>query len=68
MIVSFIIGALIFGYAGWALYRYVQKTKEGKCIGCSTQESCSVSCACTPSLPSTQDASHTVPNKETEVT
>jgi hypothetical protein len=58
VIVSIIIGALIFGYAGWALYRSVQKAKEGKCSGCSSQASCSASCACTSSLSSTENSSH----------
>ncbi|MFD0715334.1 FeoB-associated Cys-rich membrane protein [Paenibacillus sp. GCM10027626] len=44
MIPSIIIGVLIFGYAGFSLYRFVQKSKAGKCAACSLNKSCSSSC------------------------
>ncbi|MEH7451046.1 FeoB-associated Cys-rich membrane protein [Gottfriedia acidiceleris] len=44
MIVNIIIGALIFGYAGWTLLRYVKKTKKGKCGSCSIAKTCSSNC------------------------
>ncbi|MBC8081365.1 MAG: FeoB-associated Cys-rich membrane protein [Gorillibacterium sp.] len=40
MIFSIIMGVLIFGFAGWALYRSIQKGKQGKCAGCSIAKTC----------------------------
>lgn len=40
MIVNIVIGTLIFAYAAWTLYRFIQKSKKGKCSGCSEEESC----------------------------
>lgn len=40
MIVNFIIGALIFAYAGWSLYKFIKQSKEGKCAGCSELKNC----------------------------
>ncbi|RSD29238.1 FeoB-associated Cys-rich membrane protein [Mesobacillus subterraneus] len=45
MIANLLIGSSIFGYAGWALYRFIQKSKQGKCAACSIQDSCSSSCS-----------------------
>ncbi|WP_410513973.1 FeoB-associated Cys-rich membrane protein [Paenibacillus sp. BR2-3] len=39
MINVLIIG-LIFGYAGWILYRHVQKGKKGACSGCDKGKTC----------------------------
>ncbi len=47
MIANFVIGTVIFGYAGWALVRYIQKSKKGKCAACDVNKSCSSSC-CSP--------------------
>ncbi|MCM3125353.1 FeoB-associated Cys-rich membrane protein [Mesobacillus sp. AQ2] len=44
MIANILIGGAIFGYAGWAFYRFIKKSKEGKCAACSIQSSCSSSC------------------------
>jgi len=44
MIASIVIGAAIFGYAGWALTRFIKKSKKGKCAACSLNESCSSEC------------------------
>lgn len=30
----------VFGYAGWALYRSIRKSKEGKCAACSSKKTC----------------------------
>jgi hypothetical protein len=35
-----IIGVLIFGYAGWMLFRFVRKSKKGTCASCSINASC----------------------------
>lgn len=40
MIANIVIGGLIFGYAGWALWRFIKKSKEGKCAACSAKKSC----------------------------
>jgi radical SAM protein with 4Fe4S-binding SPASM domain len=45
MLVNIIIGGAIFGYAAWAFYRFIQKSKEGKCAACSIQSSCSSNCS-----------------------
>jgi len=45
MIVNIIIGGLIFGYAGWALYKFIKKSKQGKCAACSVKNSCNTSCS-----------------------
>ncbi|WP_047154438.1 FeoB-associated Cys-rich membrane protein [Aneurinibacillus tyrosinisolvens] len=44
MIANLAIGALIFGYAGWALFRFVKKSKQGKCASCSMNKSCQAAC------------------------
>ncbi|MFN7249388.1 MAG: FeoB-associated Cys-rich membrane protein [Anaerobacillus sp.] len=43
MIASIIIGIVIFSYAAWSLYKFIKKSKAGKCSGCSEGTSCSVS-------------------------
>lgn len=43
MILSIVIGILIFGYAGWTLYRFMKRSKQGKCPACSLSDSCSSS-------------------------
>lgn len=48
MIFSIIAVVLIFGYAGWTVYRYVQKSKEGKCAGCSLAETKACGCGDKP--------------------
>ena len=37
---SFIIGAAIFGYATWALVKFINKSKKGKCAACDLEKSC----------------------------
>jgi radical SAM protein with 4Fe4S-binding SPASM domain len=44
MLLNFIIGAAIFGYAAYALLRFFKKAKEGKCAGCDVKSSCQSSC------------------------
>ncbi|MGD8190970.1 FeoB-associated Cys-rich membrane protein [Brevibacillus ginsengisoli] len=39
-----LIGTVVFGYAGWTLYRHVKKSKQGACSSCSQNKNCSVSC------------------------
>ncbi|MDF2902869.1 MAG: virus attachment p12 family protein [Bacillus sp. (in: firmicutes)] len=40
MIVNFLIGGAIFGYAVWALVRFINKSKQGKCAACSLSDGC----------------------------
>ncbi|MFM9278609.1 FeoB-associated Cys-rich membrane protein [Paenibacillus jiagnxiensis] len=47
MLVSIVIGILVFGYAGWTIAAYVRRTKAGKCAGCSLSDSCGAS-QCSP--------------------
>ncbi|RUT33545.1 FeoB-associated Cys-rich membrane protein [Paenibacillus zeisoli] len=44
MVASIVIGAAIFGYAGWTLTSYIRKTKKGKCASCSLAKSCVTAC------------------------
>ncbi|WP_428909403.1 FeoB-associated Cys-rich membrane protein [Niallia sp. Krafla_26] len=44
MVANIIIGTAIFGYAGWTLLRHIKKSKQGKCAGCSKNDSCSSRC------------------------
>ncbi|MGG0656664.1 FeoB-associated Cys-rich membrane protein [Rummeliibacillus pycnus] len=44
MAASIIIGIVIFGYAGWTIYRHVQKSKEGKCAACELKKNCQSGC------------------------
>ncbi|MCT8139373.1 FeoB-associated Cys-rich membrane protein [Anaerobacillus sp. CMMVII] len=41
MVGNVIIGVMIFAYAGWSLYRFIKKSKAGKCASCSEHEGCS---------------------------
>ncbi|MFC5605154.1 FeoB-associated Cys-rich membrane protein [Sporosarcina koreensis] len=52
MIFSIIAGVLIFGYAGFTLYRFVKRSKMGKCAGCALSKNCSSACSSsTPPVP-----------------
>lgn len=42
MIVNIAIGVLIFTYSAWTVYRFIQKSKKGKCSGCSEEQKCSL--------------------------
>ncbi|MDF2854589.1 MAG: virus attachment p12 family protein [Neobacillus sp.] len=41
MIANIIIGAAIFGYATWALVKFINRSKKGKCAACELEKSCS---------------------------
>ncbi|MFE4133502.1 FeoB-associated Cys-rich membrane protein [Peribacillus sp. YIM B13482] len=45
MIFNIIIGVLIFGYAGWALYSSIMKSKKGKCASCELSKTCKTNCS-----------------------
>ncbi|NSL51498.1 FeoB-associated Cys-rich membrane protein [Calidifontibacillus erzurumensis] len=46
MLVNIIIGAAIFGYASWALVRYIKNSKKGKCAGCELENTCHTKSNC----------------------
>ncbi|MEB3101695.1 FeoB-associated Cys-rich membrane protein [Paenibacillaceae bacterium T2] len=52
MFINGLMALLIFGYAGWTLYRFVKKSRQGQCATCSIQKTCQTKCsgtACGPS-------------------
>jgi radical SAM protein with 4Fe4S-binding SPASM domain len=48
MIANIAIGAIIFGYASWALIRFIKKSKKGKCAACDLRDACSSECGTKP--------------------
>ncbi|WML38620.1 FeoB-associated Cys-rich membrane protein [Neobacillus sp. OS1-2] len=44
MIASVVIGVAIFGYAAYALVKFINKSKKGKCAACDLKNSCSSQC------------------------
>ncbi|MBM4764099.1 FeoB-associated Cys-rich membrane protein [Bacillus sp. B15-48] len=40
MLANIVIGGAIFGYAGWALYRFINKSRKGKCTACAVESFC----------------------------
>lgn len=44
MIANIVIGGAIFGYAGISLFRFIKKSKEGKCAGCDIKDFCQSKC------------------------
>ncbi|TGA96177.1 FeoB-associated Cys-rich membrane protein [Sporolactobacillus shoreae] len=48
IIVSTVLGLLIFGYAAWMMVKFFQTSRKGKCAACAIKESCGQSdCRCT---------------------
>nr|WP_207952148.1 FeoB-associated Cys-rich membrane protein [Paenibacillus turpanensis] len=45
VIVNVLIGALIFGYSGWSLVRFIRRSRKGGCAGCVQEQSCPASCS-----------------------
>ncbi|UII56832.1 FeoB-associated Cys-rich membrane protein [Cytobacillus spongiae] len=45
MFANIVIGTAVFGYASWAIYRFINRSKAGKCAACSIRESCSTNCS-----------------------
>jgi hypothetical protein len=48
MVADIIIGGVIFGYAGWSLFRFINKSKKGKCAACELRKSCKSQCGLPP--------------------
>ena len=44
MLANIAIGVIIFGYAGWTIFRHVKKSKQGKCAACSFKNDCGKKC------------------------
>lgn len=44
MLANIIIGTAIFGYATYALIKFINKSKKGKCTACALEKSCSSQC------------------------
>jgi len=44
MLANIAIGVVIFGYAGWTIFRHVKKSKEGKCAACALKSNCQTNC------------------------
>lgn len=44
MLGNIIIGGAIFGYAGYALVRFIKRAQQGKCAGCASKNSCQNPC------------------------
>ncbi|TDK58353.1 FeoB-associated Cys-rich membrane protein [Bacillus salipaludis] len=44
MIASIVIGAVIFGYASFAVVKFINKSKKGKCAACELRKSCTSGC------------------------
>jgi len=41
--INIVLGAVIFGYAGYSLTKFIKKSKKGKCAACSLNKSCQAS-------------------------
>lgn len=50
MVVNIILGAVIFGYAGYALIRHIQKSKQGKCAACAVKDACKDTSTCSKTV------------------
>lgn len=48
MLINIVLGAGIFGYAGWSLFRFVKKSQKGQCASCAVKKSCQTNCSSTP--------------------
>lgn len=40
VVISILLGILIFGYAGWMLIRFIKASRKGKCATCAIKEAC----------------------------
>jgi radical SAM protein with 4Fe4S-binding SPASM domain len=45
MILSIILGVLIFGYGAYMFYKFIQKSRQGKCGTCALNKSCESGCS-----------------------
>lgn len=46
MIANIVIGTIIFGYAGWAFIRHINKSKKGKCASCKEESTHTTNNSC----------------------
>ncbi|MED2972106.1 FeoB-associated Cys-rich membrane protein [Fictibacillus sp. B-59209] len=45
MLLNILLGLLIFGYAGFTIFRFVKKSKQGKCATCALKKGCQSACS-----------------------
>jgi len=45
MLVSIILGILIFAYASWMVISFFKKSRQGKCATCALKDACSSGCS-----------------------
>jgi hypothetical protein len=45
MIANIVIGLAIFGYAAYALVKFINKSKKGKCAACEQNKVCKTDCS-----------------------
>lgn len=50
MLANILLGSIIFGYAGFAFYKHIQKSKQGKCAACAVKSTCKSENVCTSSI------------------
>lgn len=43
IIISVILGVLIFSYAIWTIQNFIKKSRQGRCAACSLKKTCSKS-------------------------
>ncbi|MCJ8009316.1 FeoB-associated Cys-rich membrane protein [Lederbergia wuyishanensis] len=48
MFISILLGVLIFSYAIFTIYRFIKRSKMGKCAGCELSKNCAGSCSTSP--------------------
>ncbi|NRD78332.1 FeoB-associated Cys-rich membrane protein [Bacillus sp. BRMEA1] len=48
MFASIVIGIVVFGYAAWAVVKFINKSKKGKCAACELKKNCSSQCEIPP--------------------
>lgn len=42
--INYVLGTLIFSYAGFSLFKFMKKSKKGKCAACELNKSCRSNC------------------------
>ncbi|KKB74030.1 MULTISPECIES: FeoB-associated Cys-rich membrane protein [Bacillus] len=44
MLFNITVGTLIFGYAAWTLFKFVKRSRKGKCAACELNRTCQSAC------------------------
>lgn len=45
MLLNILLGVIIFGYAGFTIFRFIKKSKQGKCATCAMKKGCQSACS-----------------------